>query len=419
MKLLFTGNCARSHAIIDKILDDARIEHIYWAPGNAGLRSSRVENIPIAADDGVALADFASKNQVDFTIVSQNYAMFAGVVNAFQAAGLPVYGPTREMAALEWNKIWAKDFFAVNGIPSPAHRLVQEKDYILKAAQDSSLPVVIKYGGLAYGGGVFICHSRDEARQAVGKITASRLKTISGGDDAVIFEEVVTGEEVSMHFMVANGSAVFVGGARDYKRALDGDQGSNTAGMGSFSPSGHVDGAIVQQVQEQIIHPTIQGMRAKGLDYHGVLYAGVMLTERGPMLLEYNCRFGDSECQALLGRLDSNLLDLFLAEDLSDVQVEINDRTCMTVCMCTRDYPSDAGIQEHPISGLDQVDPEIRVFHYGTKRQGDQILTPTGRVLSVTADGESKSEVREKIYRNVGKISWPGVRYRRDIGVAE
>lgn len=416
MKLLLTGYCGRSHSIIEKLETDPRVDRIFWAPGNAGKVSSKVQNVPIRATDGAGLVRFTRENAVDLTIVSQNFAIYEGVGNTFRDAKLPVFGPTREMAALEWDKVWAKDFFVKHGISSPTHRLLTDPEEISAYARSVELPTVVKYGGLAYGGGVFLCDTREEVLDAVSQITNSEIRAVSGSDEAVIFEQFVTGREVSMHFMADGEHSVFVGDARDYKRAEDGDSGANTAGMGSYTPTGFVTPEHVRQVQEQIIEPTLAGMQDQGTPYRGVLYAGVIFTDRGPMLLEFNCRFGDSECQALMGRLDANLLDLFLAEDLDGMRVGFKNTSCVTVVMCTAGYPADAGVQEHVVHGLDDVDPDISVYHYGTKRVGGEIVTPTGRVLSVTANGDTREAAAERVYANTGRISWEGVRYRTDVG---
>jgi len=417
MKILVTGNCARSHAIISNIMDDPRVTKIYWAPGNAGITSSIIEQVPIHPDNAEELVAFAVKKQIDFTLAGQNFAFYSGIVNKFNAAGLKIFGPTSEAARLEWNKIWAKQFFDENNIPSPKSFLVTGEEQIISTANTVELPVVIKYGGLAYGCGVFICFTRDEALNAVHKILYKHFKTISGKHDIAIFEEYVTGREVSMHFVVDGNHSVFIGDVRDYKKAFDGDTGPNTAGMGSYAPCEYLDEKTYQQIKNTIVDPTIQGMKKIGHPYTGVLYAGIMLTDRGPLLLEYNCRFGDSECQVLLPRLESNLLDILLSEDLCKIEVKLNEKHCVTVCMCTYNYPEPMGKQEQVIYGLDQVHDDVTVYHYGTKNDGRFLMTPTGRVLSVTATGNSRQEAHNKIYRRISAITWEGCRYRKDIGL--
>jgi phosphoribosylamine--glycine ligase len=243
-----------------------------------------------------------------------------------------------------------------------------------------------------------------------------KFDTVSGRRDSVIFEEYVSGKEVSMHFITDGNNCIFIGDARDYKKALDGDTGLNTAGMGSYSPCGYVDNNTYQRIVKTIIHPTITGMKSIGRPYRGVLYAGILITEKGPLLLEYNCRFGDSECQVILPRMEYNLLDLLLAEDLHETEVLLSDKCCVTVCMCTRNYPESVGKQEHIIYGLDNVDHDISVYHYGTRHKDASIVTSTGRVLSITGTGDSLQEVSDRIYMNIARITWNGCYYRKDIG---
>lgn len=418
MKILVTGNCARSHAIISNIIDDNRVTKIYWAPGNAGITSSIIEKIPINPDDVEELVTFAKKKQIDFTIAGQNIAFYRGIVNKFNAAGLKIFGPTSEAAKLEWNKIFAKQFFEENNIPSPNFFLVTGEEQIISTANTIELPVIIKYDGLAYGRGVFVCFTRKQALNAVNQIIYEKFKTISGRHDIVIFEEYVTGKEVSMFFIVDGNNSVFIGEARDYKKAFDGDTGPNTAGMGSYSPCEYLDKKTYEQIIDTIIHPTIQGMKKIGHPYKGVLYAGIMLTDKGPLLLEYNCRFGDPECQVLLPRLKSNLLDILLSENLRNTEVKFNDKHCVSVCMCSYNYPEQTDEREDIIYGLDKVEnDDITVYHYGTKNNGLFLMTPTGRVLSVSATGRSRQEAHNKIYKNISSITWKGCQYRKDIGL--
>lgn len=258
MKILVTGNCARSHAIVSNIMTDNRVTRIYWAPGNAGITSSLIKRISIPPDNAEELIAFAIKQQIDFTIAGQNFVFYSGIVNKFNAAGLKIFGPTSEAAKLEWDKIWAKQFFDENHIPSPKYFLVIGANQIISMANTVELPVVVKYGGLAYGLGVFVCFTRNETLNAVHKILyGKKFKTISGRHDVVIFEEYVTGKEVSMHFVVGENHGIFIGEARDYKKAFDGDTGPNTAGMGSYSPCEYLDKNTYQQIIETIINPTI------------------------------------------------------------------------------------------------------------------------------------------------------------------
>lgn len=419
MKILVTGNCARSHAIILKIMGDRRITKIYWTPGNAGITSPIVKKIPIYPDNINELVKFALKNKIDFTIALQNFAIYRGIVNKFNAAGLKIFGPTLEAAKLEWDKAWSKQFFTENNIPSPKYFFAIGKEQILATANTIQLPVVVKYNGLAYGCGVFICITRDEVISAVHKILYEKFKIISGKYNTVIFEEYITGKEISMHFAVDGSNSIFIGDARDYKKVFDGDTGQNTAGMGSYSPCEYLDKKTYLQIVNTIINPTIQGMKKIGYPYKGILYAGIMLTKNGPMLLEHNCRFGDSECQVLLPRLESNLLDILLSEDLRKTEVKLNGKYCVAVSMCTYNYPEQNNKQEHVIYGLDKVYYDIAVYHYGTKNNTNALITPKGRVLSVTAIGNSRQEAHNKIYRSIPAISWEGCQYRKDIGLLE
>jgi phosphoribosylamine--glycine ligase len=398
------------------------------APGNAGTEwpasegLAPAENVPLPASDIADLIAFALEHQVDLTVVGPEANLAAGIVDEFQAAGLPIFGPTRAATQLESSKAFAKDLMRERGIPTASYASFQDyeqaRDYL--AAQHASGPVVVKADGLAAGKGVIVCENQEEAQAALRRIMLAREFGTAG--DTAIIEEHLSGREVSLLAFSDGRSVVPLPPARDHKRVFEGDAGPNTGGMGAYAPLPDVGSPLIEELTDTVLRPAVEGMAARGTPYVGMLYAGLILTDQGPQVLEFNCRFGDPEAQALLPLLapGASLFAILLAcveGRLDQVPVPWRDGTCATVVISSPGYPGDypRGL---PISGLDQFQPtdDLIVFHAGTARQDGKIVTAGGRVLAVSATGPTLAVALQRAYSAVADICFDGMHYRRDIG---
>jgi phosphoribosylamine--glycine ligase len=416
MKLLVIGSGGREHAIAWKLAQSPRIQVVYVAPGNGGTAAeNNLENV--ALTEVADLVAFAKKESVYVTVVGPEAALAAGVVDAFRQAGLKIFGPTRAAAQLESSKDFAKSFMVKHGIPTALHRTFTSADPAKAFVSQRGAPIVVKADGLAAGKGVVVAQSVDEAHAAIDRMMSDRALGEAGS--RLVIEEHLAGEEASFIVMSDGVNVVPLATSQDHKRLRDGDQGPNTGGMGAYSPAPIVTPKLHARVMREIILPAIQGMAQDGLPYVGFLYAGLMIDQAGnPKALEFNCRLGDPETQPIILRLKSDLLELVeraIAGNLKDVEIEWDRRTALGVVLASHGYP-DEPRKGDAIGGLPKPSADCRVFHAGTRLEGKSLLTSGGRVLCVTALGDSVRMARTRAYEAVERIRFDGMQYRKDIG---
>ncbi|HAD08833.1 MAG TPA: phosphoribosylamine--glycine ligase [Porticoccaceae bacterium] len=418
MNVLLIGAGGREHALAWKAAQSPLVETVYVAPGNGGTAlEANIENVDLAVDDFDGLADFARQNNCGLTIVGPEVPLVDGLVDHFQSRGLKIFGPRRGAAQLEGSKTFTKHFLARHNIPTAAYETFTELDAALAYVRKQGAPIVIKADGLAAGKGVIVAMSLDEAEAAVNDMLAGNAFGEAG--HRVVIEEFLEGEEASF-IVIADGVHVQpMATSQDHKRVGDGDTGANTGGMGAYSPAPVVTDAVYQRIMDEVILPTIRGMAAEGNPYTGFLYAGLMITADGaPKVIEYNCRFGDPETQPIMMRLQSDLVALCLAAldgGLQDMIPAWDKRSALGVVMAAGGYPGayDKGAD---ISGLGNDTEATKVFHAGTQIQDGAVATNGGRVLCVTALGDTVSEAQARAYQAVEQISWRDAYYRKDIG---
>ena len=422
MKVLIVGSGGREHAIAWKVSQSPKVEKIYCAPGNAGI-AALAELVPIKASEYEALADFAEKNQIGLTIVGMDDPLVGGIVDVFEERGLRVFGPRKRAAILEGSKAFSKDLMKKYHIPTAAYETFTDlgaaKEYLKTQAK---FPIVLKASGLALGKGVLICETLEDALKGADEIMGER-KFGSAGDEMVI-EEFMTGREVSVLSFVDGKCVKEMASAQDHKRAGDGDTGLNTGGMGNFSPSPFYTDEIARYCHEKLFQPTVDAMRAEGREFKGVIFFGLMLTEDGPKVLEYNCRFGDPEAQVVLPRMENDIIDVIDAcidGTLDQIDLKFRDEGCVCVVLASDGYPL-AYEKGKVITGLSAFDgrDDYFCFHAGTAFGGDgkTIVTNGGRVLGITALGKDLKEARKKAYEAVDWVSFDNKYYRHDIAAA-
>ena len=422
MKVLVIGSGGREHALAWKCAAAPRVTEVLVAPGNAGTAlEPKCRNVAVAAEDIGALVSLAKREGIALTIVGPEAPLVAGVVDAFQAAGLPCFGPTQLAARLEGSKAFTKEFLQRHGIPTARSRTFNRANYDPAWLDRQSLPLVIKASGLAAGKGVIIAATHAEARETAAAMFDGRF---GAAGDEVVVEEFLQGEEVSFIVMADGRHVLPLATSQDHKRRDDGDLGPNTGGMGAYSPAPVVTPALHARIMREVIEPTILGLAADGTPYTGFLYAGLMIAADGtPNVLEFNCRFGDPETQPLLSRLRSDLAGLCeaaLAGRLDTVSAEWDPRAALGVVVAAGGYP-DSGSTGERIEGLDRAADLARggsgkVFHAGTKLSGTEVLTNGGRVLCAVGLGDSVADAQRMAYALADAIHWPNLRYRRDIG---
>ena len=417
MNILVVGAGGREHALCWAISRSPKCGKIYCAPGNAGI-AIVADLIDIDVEDVPALVAFACDNQIDLVVVGPEAPLVLGLVNDLAAAGIKAFGPTREAAILEGSKAFMKDFFAKYDIPTADYGRFTEHADAVAYVEEKGAPIVVKASGLAAGKGVILCETEDQAIQALDQIMVNRIFGQAG--DEVVIEEFLDGEEASFFALVDGKTALPLASAQDHKAAYDGDAGPNTGGMGAYSPAPVVTDALAREIMETIIQPTLKGMAAEGRPYTGVLYAGLMITEEGPKTLEFNVRFGDPECQVLMARWDSDVLaalDAAAEGQLADIKLSWKEDTAMVVVMAANGYPGPYvnGTEIKRLDEANQLDG-VTVLHSGTTADGHRILAAGGRVLGVTALGESISAAQTRAYEAVDMVDWPGGFCRRDIG---
>lgn len=417
MRVLIVGSGGREHALAWAIAASPLVDKVYAAPGNAGI-AEEAECVPISVSDTAGIIEFCRRNRIDFVVVGPEAPLVAGLIDALEGGGIATFGPNAAAAALEGSKGFMKDLCAREGIPTAAYHRFRDaakaKAYIARLGA----PVVVKADGLAAGKGVTVAATVEEAHAAVDDALGAGRFGLAGAE--IIVEEFLDGEEASFFAMCDGYHLLPLASAQDHKRVGDGDTGPNTGGMGAFSPAPLVTPDVEAEIIECIIGPTIAAMARDGRPFKGVLYAGLMLTADGPKLLEYNVRFGDPECQALMMRLKSDIVPVLLAARdgiLNQVDLRWHDEAALCVVMAAQGYPDDP-LRGTEIRGLaaGATDPDVKIFHAGTKRDGDRVLADGGRVLGITALGKNLATARDRAYRAVDKIDWPEGFCRRDIG---
>lgn len=419
MNILIIGNGGREHALAWKAAQSPLADKVYVAPGNAGTAlESNLENVAISATDIPTLLAFAQSHDIGLTIVGPEAPLVIGVVDAFQAAGLKIFGPSQAAAQLEGSKAFTKDFLARHNIPSAEYQNFTEVEPALAYIRSKGAPIVIKADGLAAGKGVIVAMTLQEAEDAVQDMLAGNAFGDAG--HRIVVEEFLDGEEASFIVMVDGENVVPMATSQDHKRVGDGDTGPNTGGMGAYSPAPVVTDEIHQRAMDQVIWPTVRGMAAEGNTYVGFLYAGLMISADGqPKVIEFNCRFGDPETQPIMLRLRSDLVELCLAGaegKLDEKTSEWDERPALGVVLAAGGYPGDYNNGD-VIQGLPQQESaDGKVFHAGTRMQDNDVVTSGGRVLCVTALGETVAQAQQRAYQLAEGIQWPGSFCRKDIG---
>ena len=418
LKVLVVGSGAREHAFVWKLSRSPQVGKIYIAPGNAGT-ASLGQNLPIKATDIKALGQAAQRLNIDLVVVGPEAPLADGIVDHFQALGLPIFGPSQQAAQIEASKVFSHQLMEKYGLPCPRGRAFSSFQEAEEYVGGHSMPVVIKADGLAGGKGVTVARSRQEAVNALHHALVD--KAFGQAGERVLIEECLVGREASLLAFTDGYTVVPMMPACDYKTALDSNQGPNTGGMGSYSTPGLICQESVQKVTRSILGPAVRAMAQESRTYKGVLYAGLMFTPEGPKVLEFNCRFGDPETQVTLPRLQSDLVEIMLAViagKLHEVDIAWDKKACVGVVMASAGYPGDYQTG-FPITGLDEVEPGVTIFHAGTKIENGMLKTDGGRVLTVVAQGETVPQARERVYQNLPRIHFQGCHYRRDIAAEE
>lgn len=421
MKVLVIGKGGREHALVWKLAKSPRAERVYCAPGNAGTALDG-ENVPIEATEFEKLIRFAKKEGIDLTVVGPEEPLALGIVDAFHAAGLRIFGPTKAAAQLEASKVFSKELMRNADVPTSEFRIFDHPDPARTYIETREYPVVVKADGLAGGKGVLVCSTTAEALHAIERIMVREEFGAAAGRRVVI-EKRLEGQELSILALVSGRTIVALQPSQDHKAAFDGDQGPNTGGMGAYSPAPLATPELLDLVDRDILVPTVHAMKRRREPFMGVLYAGLMITPQGPRVLEFNCRLGDPETQPVLMRLKTDLLELLDAAvdgrlgDFSDDQLQWDPRPAVCVVMASGGYPG-AYEKGYELAGLDEAArlPDVKVFHAGTTRKGERIVTDGGRVLGVTALGETLALAQRAAYDAVGKLYFHRMQFRRDIG---
>ena len=418
MKVLVIGSGGREHALAWKLKQSSGVDRIFCAPGNAGT-AQLAENVAISVSDLPALVRFAKENRVDLTVVGPDDPLAAGIVDLFLAEGLRIFGPSKAAARIESSKIFAKELMRKEGIPTARAGMFDRSDDAIRFCDELRFPIVIKADGLALGKGVVIAPDAESARSTIDDMMNQGRFGEAGRH--VVVEEFLRGTECSLHALVDGKNYRLLESARDHKRALDGDVGPNTGGMGAFSPANNWSSKLQSQFEEGIMRPVLGGLLAEGITFRGLLYPGLMITEDGARVLEFNCRFGDPETQVLLPRMKSDLLPLLEATvdgKIDSYSIEWEQRPAVTVVLASGGYPGKYETGKR-ISGLDEAAKldGLEIFHAGTKQLSGEIVTAGGRVLAVTALGSTIAEARSRAYEAVARIHFENCHYRRDIAL--
>lgn len=417
MKILLIGSGGREHAMAWKIAQSPLVKRLYCAPGNAGM-AAVLECVALPVDDGAAIRQFVVAQRIDLVVVGPEGPLVAGLSDQLRQLGVAVFGPSQAAAAIEGSKVFMKDLCARHNIPTASYQTFTQPEAALAYIRVQGAPIVVKASGLAAGKGAIVCQTLAEAEQAIQQMMVARLFGPAG--DVVVVESCLRGEELSFLALVDGENILPLAGCQDHKAVGEGDVGANTGGMGAYSPAPLLTPALQKRVMTEVMYPVVQAMAAEGYPYRGVLYAGLMIDAGQIQVLEFNARFGDPETQPLLMRMRSDLVPLLWAcanGTLQGMTIDWDPRPALCVCMVAGGYPGSytTGL---PITGLNPAtnQPDLQVFHAGTRMQGEQIVTAGGRVLGVTALGETVAAAQQKAYAAVETIQWEGVYYRRDIG---
>lgn len=418
MNVLVIGSGGREHAIVWKLKQSPKVKRIICAPGNAGI-AGIAECVPVKTDDIEGLADFAITNKVDLTVVGNETPLVKGIVDLFEKKGLKIFGPSKAAAQVEGSKMFLKHFLKRHDIPTAEYRTFNQSEFekAKRYVMDSFPPYVIKTDGLAAGKGVAICQTTDEAVEVLREYFEEKVFGDAGNN--IVIEKFMSGEEASLFAMCDGENYVILSPAQDHKQILDGDKGKNTGGMGAYAPAPIVTEDILQQVEMEIIRPTLAGMKREGYPYKGCLYVGLMITKEGPKVVEYNCRLGDPETQAVMPLIESDVFDLFYScatGNISSYNLILKNDSAVCVVMASKGYPDEYETGKE-INGLDEASKDTNVFHAGTKSENGKIVSAGGRVLGVTATGDGLKNTIQKAYDAVKMISFDGAYYRKDIGI--
>lgn len=424
MRVLVVGSGGREHAIVWKLAQSPKVSKIYCAPGNAGIAMD-AECVNIKAEDIEGICNFAKENYINLAVIGPEVPLAMGIVDELEAAGIKTFGPNKKCAQLEASKAFTKSFLARHNIPTAGYKEYTDKDELLADVGIFGYPMVLKADGLAAGKGVVIAENEEDAKAAIEEMMGDRVFGDAG--DKVVVEEFLTGVEASMLCFVDENTIVPMESAQDYKRIFDGDKGPNTGGMGTYSPSLIFNEELEERIRKEILDPTLEGFHKDGLDFKGVLFIGLMISSAGPKVIEFNNRFGDPETQSVLMRLETDLYDIFTAvtdNKLADIDIKWSDKRAVCVVLASGGYPGSYE-KGKEITGLNQVDEDVVVFHAGTASQHicdetscrSTVVTSGGRVLGVTAIGATHDEARAKAFDNVKRISFEGMQYRNDIGI--
>ena len=412
VNVLVVGSGGREHSLGWKLSQSTNVDKVYTAPGNGGTEN----NVPIPVDRLEDLAEFAQKNNC-FTVVGPEAPLALGIVDFFEEKNLKIFGPNKKAAQLESSKIWAKNFMKRNNIPTAEFEIFDDAKKAIEYVKSINHPVVIKADGLAAGKGVIVCNSTEEALSAIDTILVK--KTFGEAGNRIIIEERIDGVEASYISLSDGNFAISMATSQDHKRIYDNDMGPNTGGMGAYSPTRFIEKSMAKKIQEKIINKTIDGMKNEGASFKGFLYAGVMIKENEPYVLEYNVRMGDPECQPIMMRMDSDLYDYLLASTTGALSslppISWKNQSAVCVVLASKGYP-EAYPKNEEITGLDFSSDETFVFHAGTKKENDKVLTNGGRVLGVTALGDSLQQAISNAYSAADKVNWPNKYSRLDIG---
>ncbi|SMO40837.1 phosphoribosylamine--glycine ligase [Balnearium lithotrophicum] len=417
MKVLIVGSGGREHALAWKVSQSPKVKEVIAAPGNPGIEKIG-RCVDIKPTDVEGLAEFAQKEKIDLTIVGPEAPLVAGIVDEFESRGLRIFGPSKAAAKLEGSKVFAKEMMRKYGVPTAEFQVFDNPEEAKRYVREKGVPIVVKADGLAAGKGVVVAKTVEEAIEAIDRIMVEKVFGESG--NRVVIEECLEGEEASYLVITDGKNFVPLATAQDHKAVFDGDEGPNTGGMGAYSPAPVLSEDMEREVQERVIKPILEGMRREGAPFKGVLYAGLMITEKGPMVLEFNVRFGDPEAQALMRRLEDDLVDVSLSSIEGNLVEELHwkPETSICVVLASKGYPGryEKGKE---ITGIEEAEkvPTVVVFHAGTAVKDGKLVTNGGRVLNVTALGRDIVEARERAYRAIEKIHFEGMHYRKDIGM--
>jgi phosphoribosylamine--glycine ligase len=416
MKILIVGSGGREHALVWKISQSKRVTKIFAAPGNPGM-TQLAERVDIKPASIIELADFAQEQKIDLTVIGPEQPLALGIVDEFNNRNLKIFGPSQKAAMIETSKSFAKEFMRKNNIPTPEFKIIASAAEALEHFSRAQFPLVVKADGLAAGKGVYICRKPEEAADAVNEIMVEGKYGQSG--ERVVVEEFLAGSEMSF-MAVCDGKRIFpLATSMDYKKALEGDKGPNTGGMGAISPAPQINRKLFDQIMKSIIQPTVAGLKFENKEYRGLLYAGLMITRDGPQVLEFNARFGDPETQVVLMRLKSDLVDILEGaadQNLFDVPADWDENVAGCVVLASRGYPQKYASGQL-IEGLERSKSlGVEVFHAGTAQEAEGLVSAGGRVLNVCATGPTLKEAMAKIYDGISFVAFDGMTFRRDIG---